>query len=101
MTETLQVMLELGNEGKKYPVTINADEEELVRKAAAQLKEKILNWRLKFSEKVLSDEELMALVALDIAISHLRLEKQIDTDAVMSKIETLNKKLKGLLLFYN
>lgn len=94
---TLNIQLEIIPGGRKYPVKIDADEEELVREAAKQLRQKINAYYQAFANAGLSDIDIMAMVSIDIAISHLRLERKNDTVPFSTKIQQLNEKLKDYL----
>ena len=97
MSDEMLITLEVIPGGKKYPVTINADDEELVREAARQLREKTNAYIQAFSNADLSEKDIMAMVAIDIATSHLRLEKKNDIVPFTSKIQQFNEKLKDYL----
>ena len=95
--EILSIQLEVIPRGRKYPVKINADEEALVREAARQLRQKFISYQQTFSESDLSEKDLISMIALDIAISHLRLERNNDKTSFTTKIQQLNGKLKEYL----
>ena len=91
------ITLEVIPGGRRYPVNIDADDEELVREAARQLRLKFNAYKQVFSEADLSESDFMAMVAIDIATSHLRLERKNDTVPFTTKIQQLNDKLKDYL----
>jgi len=95
--EILDIQLEVISNGRKFPVRIYAEEEELVREAAKQLRQKFIAYKQGFSETDLSDKDLMTMVAIDIAVSHLQLERNNDKTSFVSKIQQLNEKLKDYL----
>ena len=95
--EKLDIQLEIFSRGKKYPVGINANDEELVREAARQLRQKFISYQKAFSGTELSDEDLMIMVAIDISVSHLRLERNNDKASFITKIQQLNVQLKDYL----
>ena len=97
MSDKMLITLEVIPGGRKYPVTIDADDEELVREAARQLREKINAYNRTFSNADLSEKDIMAMVAIDIATSHLRLERKNDVVPFTTKIQQLNEKLKDYL----
>ena len=97
MSDEMLITLEVKPGGRKYPVTINADDEELVREAAKQLREKFNAYNQTFSNADLSEIDIMAMIAIDIATSHLRLEKKNDVLPFTTKIQHLNQKLKDYL----
>ena len=97
MSNEMLITLEVIPGNRKYPVNIKADDEELVREAARQLRLKINAYEQTFSEAGLTKLDLMAMVALDIATSHMRLENKNDTVPFTTKIQQLNEKLKDYL----
>ena len=97
MSNEMLITLEVITGGRKYPVKINADDEELVREAARQVRLKLNAYNQAFSEADLSDLDIMAMLVIDIATSHLRLERKSDTVPFKTKIQQLNDKLKDYL----
>jgi Cell division protein ZapA. len=97
MSNEMLITLEVITGGRKYPVKINADDEELVREATRQLRLKFNAYNQAFSEAELSDLDLMAMLAIDIATSHLRLERKNDIVPFTTKIQELNEKVKDFL----
>jgi len=95
--EILDIQLEIIPKGRKFPLRIKADEEELVREAAKQLRQKFIVHQQDFSESGLSDKDLMTLVAIELAVSHLQLERNNDKTTFITKIQQLNEKLKDYL----
>lgn len=97
MPDEIRITLEVIPGGKRYPVKIKADDEEIIREAVKQLRQKFNAYTQAFSEANLSDKDIMAMVAIDIATSHLRLERKNDTMPFTTKIQQLNEKLKDYL----
>lgn len=97
MPDEILITLEIIPGGRRYPVKINADDEEIVREAAKQLRQKFNAYTQVFSGAELSDKDIMAMIAIDIATSHLRLERKNDIVPFTTKIQQLNEKLKDYL----
>lgn len=97
MPDEILIQLEVIPGGRKYPVIIHPDEEELVREATRQLREKFNAYKHTFSEAKLSDKDILVMMAIDIATSHLKLEKKNDTVPFTTKIKQLNDELKDFL----
>jgi cell division protein ZapA len=91
------IQLEVFPGEKKYPVWIKMEDEQLVREATKQLRQKFNAYKQTFSEAKLSDKDLLAMAAIDIATSHLRLEEKNDTVPFTTKIKQLTNELKDLL----
>lgn len=84
--------------GRKYPAKVNTTAEEaLVREATAQLRQKFITYRQTFEAAELSDTDLLAMTAIDISKSHLRMEKDKDADSFRTKIQQLSDELKVYL----
>jgi cell division protein ZapA len=94
MPDKIPIQLEVIPGGRKYPVVIHPDEEELVREATKQLREKFNAYKNTFSDEAkLSDKDILAMMAIDIATSHLKLEKKNDTIPFTTKIKQLTDEL--------
>ena len=97
MSDELLITLEIIPGNRKFPVNIEADEEELIREAARQLRLKFNAYKQTFSEANLSELDIMAMVAMDIATSHLQLERKNDIAPFTTKMQQLNEKLRDYL----
>mgnify|MGYP000872713936 CR=1 FL=1 len=82
--------------GKKYPLTIKRHEEELARAAADQINSKILQYRQHFAVEV-DTKDLLAMVAFQLSMHNLELEKRNDTNPFTDKIQELTTELEGYL----
>ncbi len=84
--------------GKNYGLTINRSEEELVREAAKQIRQQMMQYRKKFSgEPDLTDKELLAMVTLQLSIENLKNEHRNDTSPFTEKILELTQELEDYL----
>jgi cell division protein ZapA len=98
MSDEIRINLEaFPGEGRNFPVKIKSEDEGLVREAARQLRQKFVAYKQTFSELKLSDKDLMAMTAIDIATELLRSEQKNDTATFSAKIKQLNEELKDLL----
>jgi len=97
MPDEILITLEVIPGSKKYPLKIKAEDEELLREATAQLRKKFITYKQTFSNADLSDKDLLAMVAIDIASSHLRLEQENDTELYNTKIQQFDNELKTYL----
>jgi cell division protein ZapA (FtsZ GTPase activity inhibitor) len=88
MTKPIVCNITVGTEAFS-PTAANVVEEEVIRKAAKLINEKILNYREKFGIK--STQRLLALSALDIAMSILKtdIENETNQKTVLDKISSL------------
>lgn len=78
--------------GKSYKFTVSQKQEEIMRKAALEINEKIKFWQDKFPEKKLS--EIVSIVALKICMTNIALNQK------MALMEEDERKLAGELDSY-
>jgi len=97
MDDTFTINLYIAD--KHYPLRIKRSEEELVRKAARLINDKIAlyrnNFRMEDSELELKD--LLAMAACQIAIQAIKAEERSDSSPIAESIIQLNKELEDLL----
>ena len=74
-----------------YPLTIQAAEEEMVRKAAKYVNESIKAYSENYASR--DKQDLLAMVALEIATKLLEEKRPIDTDEVVKKLSEVSKAL--------
>jgi cell division protein ZapA (FtsZ GTPase activity inhibitor) len=92
-----EISIKINIADRVYPLKINSEDEENVRKAA-----KLVNDRLKeFQENyaVRDKQDLLSMCVLQIATEHLNLDRQQSTTSltVTQKIEQIDKKLTEFL----
>ena len=83
--------------GKPYPLTIDLEDEIDMREAARRLENKINQYRRHFSSSAVDEKDLLAMVAFQLTVDNMRLEKRDDVGPFVEKIETLNDKLEDYL----
>jgi cell division protein ZapA (FtsZ GTPase activity inhibitor) len=97
MDDTFTINLYIAD--KHYPLRIKRSEEELVRKAAKLINDKIAlyrnNFRMDDSELELKD--LLAMAACQIAIQAIKSEERSDSSPIAESIIQLNKELEDFL----
>jgi cell division protein ZapA (FtsZ GTPase activity inhibitor) len=97
MDDTFTINLYIAD--KHYPLRIKRSEEELVRKAARLINDKIAlyrnNFRMEDSELELKD--LLAMAACQIAIQAIKAEERSDSSPIAESIIQLNKELEDFL----
>jgi len=94
----IPVNLEVIPGGKKYPAKVSTTEEEaLVREATAKLRQKFIAYRQTYEAAELSDIDLLAMTAIDISTSHLKIEENKDAASFRTKIQQLSDELKVYL----
>ena len=82
--------------GKSYGIRINRSEEQVAREAVRQINSKILQYRQHFAVEV-DTKDLLAMVAFQLSMHNLELEKRNDTNPFTDKIQELTTELEGYL----
>ena len=78
-----------------YPLRIEKEEEESIRKAARLINEKVLQYKQRYSDKDVQD--FMAMTALQYVIKALEIENNNDTAPYIEALNALDKKLENIL----
>lgn len=79
------------------PMRIKSEkEEELYRKAAKQINDKLNTYRSHFASDSVDDEAILAMVTIDFAFRTLSLEDRNDTAPFAKRLQSYNKELKEL-----
>jgi cell division protein ZapA len=89
------IHVEIGD--KTYALRIKRSEEELVREAVRQLRNKLIQYRQKFSRSELEIKDLLAMVALQYAVQTLQLKDQDSVTPVTDKLQQLTGELEMYL----
>ncbi|WP_455586725.1 cell division protein ZapA [Bacteroides sp.] len=89
MNDKIKINLQIAN--SYYPITINRDEEELIREAAKQVNIRLNAYREHY--KNLEPEKLIAMVAYQFSQENLKLRQRNDTAPYTAKIEELTEML--------
>jgi len=97
MDDTFTINLYIAD--KHYPLRIKRSEEELVRKAARLINDKIALYRshFKMDESELDIKDLLAMAACQVAIQALKAEERTDNGPIAESIIQLNKELEDFL----
>ena len=81
--------------GKSYGIRINRSEEQVAREAVRQIRKKMDQYPNKNSDVHVKD--LLAMVAFQLSMHNLELEKRNDTNPFTDKIQELTTELEGYL----
>lgn len=85
--------------GRTYPVTIKrGDEQEefLMRKAAKRVQQNVIQYKQHFA-KSLEERDLLAMIAIQLAMEVVLLEERNDTQPFTHKIQQLTETLEDYL----
>ena len=80
--------------GRTYPLTIQMDEEENIRKAAQRIDKSLQELQQYYAVK--DKQDLLAMTALQIATENLNMTQAVDHDLV-SELKSLEQRLESLL----
>jgi len=89
MDDKLSIRLNIGD--KYYPMRINRDEEELIRKAAKIISDKLTQYRKKYAERDVVD--LLAMTALQYTKDFLEREERENLSTINDELKLINIEL--------
>ncbi|SFE90624.1 cell division protein ZapA [Thermophagus xiamenensis] len=78
-----------------YPLRIDREDEEKIRKAARLINEKVLQYKQRYHDKDVQD--FLAMASLQYVIKLLELENKQDYLPVIDAVKDLNDKLDAIL----
>lgn len=79
--------------GASYPLTINREEEEIVRSAAKQVDIRLNAYREHYQN--VPQERIIAMVAYQFSLENLKLKERNDTAPYTDKIKELTEELEA------
>ena len=82
---------------RSYGLWIDRSDEQLAREAAKQIRNKMLQYRNRFNKSDVDVKDLLAMVAFQLSMHNLELEKRNDTNPFTDKIQELTTELEGYL----
>jgi hypothetical protein len=97
MSDKLLIKLEIIPGMKKFPLNIAPAEEPAVREAAQLIRHKFNLYRRRFVANEVSDLDIMAMVALDMATARQTLSRQNEVFPLKERVNRMNDKLKEYL----
>jgi len=77
--------------GRTYPLTIEREEEEYIRKASQTINDNIKQLQNNYAVKDMQD--LLAMTALEYSSDLIVKKGSVEQDKISEKLETLNQKL--------
>lgn len=95
MTTDRKINITVGINGRKYPTTILASEEEIYREAMKQVGNKLRAYQENFKD--LNTEACLGLVAFQFALEKLKIDQKQNTSSFVAEIEMLNDELSDYL----
>ena len=78
-----------------YPLRVDRNDEELIRKAARLINEKVLQYKQRYNDKDVQD--FLAMAALQYVIKALEIENNHDATPLVDALSLLDQKLGNIL----
>ena len=78
-----------------YPLRVDRDDEERIRKAAKLINDKVLQYKQRYNDKDVQD--FLAMAALQYVIKSLEMENNQDATPLLNAVALLDQKLEKLL----
>ncbi len=78
-----------------YPLTVDREDEERIRKAAKIINDKILQYKQIYKDKDIQD--FLAMVTLQFTTKYLESEELLDENPATEKIKNINEELEEFL----
>ena len=89
MNDKIKINLQMA--GASYPLTINREDEEMVREAAKQVDIRLNAYRVHFPK--VAPEKIIAMVAYQFSLENLQMKDRNDTEPYTAKIKELTEVL--------
>ena len=93
MDEKLSIRINIAD--RYYPLKIDRNDEEKIRKAARTINEKVLQYKQKYTAK--DTQDFLAMAALQFVIKVIDGEGPREDDEIQMKIRKLNDELESVL----
>jgi len=77
--------------GRYYPLVIDRNEEEKVRKAARVINDKVAQYQQKYRDK--DGQDLLAMAAFQFVLNFLELEEKSNEAPLMTALQEINDEL--------
>ena len=78
-----------------YPLRVDRNDEELIRKAARLINEKVLQYKQRYNDKDVQD--FLAMASLQYVIKSLEIENNHDAAPLVDALSLLDQKLENIL----
>lgn len=93
MEEKLSIKVNIAE--RYYPLRIDREDEEKIRKAARLINEKILQYKQKYTDK--DTQDFIAMAALQFVIMNQEMEKKADSLPFEESLREVNDELESFL----
>jgi cell division protein ZapA (FtsZ GTPase activity inhibitor) len=89
MDEKLSIKVNLAE--RYYPLKIDRDDEEKIRRAARLINEKVLQYKQKYADK--DTQDFLAMAALQFVIKVMETENQMDMTPFEEKVKEISEQM--------
>ncbi len=93
MDEKLSIRVNVAD--RYYPLRINREDEERIRKAAKLINDKVLQYKQHYSDK--DHQDFLGMAALQFVIKLLELEEKQDDSPIVEMVRELDQQLSEIL----
>jgi len=86
-----EFLISINVAGRLYPLNIERNREEIIRKAAKTINEKVSQYQKKYKDKDIQD--FLAMASLQFVVKILENEAKTDVSPVLKELEEMEQKL--------
>jgi cell division protein ZapA len=89
MDEKLSIRVNIAD--RYYPLKIEGEDEERIRKAAKMINDKVFQYKTKYADKDIQD--FLAMAALQFVIRLIETEEKTEDSSLIEKLQKINESL--------
>ncbi len=93
MDEKLSIRVNIAD--RYYPLKIEKEDEEKIRKAAKLINDKVFQYKTKYADKDIQD--FLAMAALQFVIRLIEMEEKQEGTSLLQKLQRLNDELEEIV----
>ena len=93
MDEKLSIRVSVAD--RYYPLKIDRNQEEVIRKAAKMIHEKVLQYKQRYKDK--DTQDFLAMASLQYVIKVIEAENKTDVSPVLDEIKVMEQELREFL----
>jgi cell division protein ZapA len=93
MDEKLSIRINIAD--RFYPLKIDRNDEEKIRKAARQINEKVTQYKQRYADK--DTQDFLAMAALQFVLKSIDSEGKSDISPILEKIREINQELDSVV----
>ena len=93
MDEKLSIRVSVAD--RYYPLKIDRNQEEVIRKAAKMINEKVLQYKQRYKDK--DTQDFLAMASLQYVIKVIEAENKTDVSPVLDEIKVMEQELREFL----